>query len=139
MVDPEGRLLAAAYGAVPIDRAPRQTSRDGEDYALFMSGTLTEDLVQLYFDCSGTISTAMGGAAKATAARQPGAHLWGHIFSRFDSGELASAIHKTKGHATLRDADEGGSSHWERRANNEADKLAKRGARLRGLTDKHIA
>ena len=61
------------------------------------------------------------------------------MFSRFDSGELASAIHKTKGHATLRDADEGGSSHWERRANNEADKLATRGARLHGLTDQHIA
>ena len=132
-------MFAAAYGAVPIDRAPRQTSRDGEDYALFMAGTLTEDPARLYFDCSGTIATAVGGPAKATAAKQPAAHLWGHIFGRFDSGELAECLHKTKGHATRRDAEEGVSSHWERRANAEADRLAKQGARLHGLTDQAIS
>ena len=31
MVDAAGRLISAAYGAAPIDRSPRQTSRDAED------------------------------------------------------------------------------------------------------------
>jgi hypothetical protein len=46
-------------------------------------------------------------------------------------------VNKTKAHATRSDVERGSTTEWERRANNHADELAKRGASLRGLTAEH--
>ena len=129
-----GNLVSAAYGAVPIDRAPLQRSNDGEDYALFMAASLCDLGVDLWFDCAGTISTARAGPAVATAARHAGAHLWGHIFCCFEES-LPNRLHKTLGHATWSDVEEGKSTHWERLGNSLADKWAKRGAMLHGFDE----
>ena len=136
-VDQRGALVSAAFGAVPVDRAPLQRARDGEDYALFMAVTLCDFGVELWFDCAGTISTARAGPEVGTAARHPGAHLWGHIFARFE-GSLGGILHNTLGHATEKDIEAGRSTWWERNANKQADELAKRGARLHGVTDQAL-
>ena len=101
---------------------------------MFMAGTLTCDPVELYVDCSGTVETAGGGAAKATSAQRRGAHLWGHVFCRFDSLDLAEHAHWVKGHATLQDVEDGVTTAWARRGNQHADKFAKPGAAKHGQT-----
>ena len=40
MVSPTGECIAAAFGAVPEESCPDQSSRDGEDYAYFMARQL---------------------------------------------------------------------------------------------------
>ena len=66
-----GNLKAAAYGAVPSDVLPGQTSRDGEDYAAALAGHITLDPLTLYSDCEGTIATVNGPKHKALGARGP--------------------------------------------------------------------
>ena len=104
-----------------------------------MAGTLTMDPVELFFDCAGTISLAVNGAAAATAANQKMAHLWGHVFCRFDDGSLPRVLRKTLGHATATDVAEGRSTHWEQKGNKHADRFAKMGAKAHGWTDKLAA
>jgi len=62
--------------------------------------------------------------------------MWGHVFSRFDSTDLAGIVHKTKGHATAGDVSDGVTTAWERLANQHADRFAKKGARCHGMTEK---
>ena len=64
-VDDVGNLKAAAYGAVPSDVLPGQTSRDGEDFAAAMAGHITLDPLTLYIDREGTIATVNGPKHKA--------------------------------------------------------------------------
>ena len=101
---------------------------------MFMAGTLTEDPVQLYFDCAGTLAAARGPPAAATGPAHRLAHLWGHIFCRFDGACLKELVHKTLGHATAKDVDLGLTTWWEKRANGHADRFAKMGARAHGFT-----
>ena len=79
-VDSQCNLISAAFGAVPVDRAPLQRARDGEDYAFFMAASLCDLGVEMWFDCAGTIATARSGPTVGTAAKHAGAHLWGHKF-----------------------------------------------------------
>ena len=51
-VDDLGNFKSAAFGAVPSDVLPGQTSRDGEDYAAPM--VVTMDPLTLHIDCEGT-------------------------------------------------------------------------------------
>ena len=44
-VDTEGKLVAAAFGAVPWDAAPAQVARDAEDYAVFMLSQVAASLL----------------------------------------------------------------------------------------------
>ena len=60
----EAKLKAAAFGAEPIDVLPAQTSRDGEDYAAAMAGTISVDPLKLHTNCAGTIATINGPKCK---------------------------------------------------------------------------
>jgi hypothetical protein len=121
-----GSPTAAAFGPVPFDLAPAQTSKDGEDLAVFMATVLTYGACDAYIDCASTV----GGCADPlgpTKASSPRAHLWGRIHAAMDFEQFK--VHKTKGHATAADLDWGLSTLWEQRGNNGADKYAKLGAR----------
>ena len=76
-VDRFGAFRRAAYGAVPWDRAPGQTSREAEDYACFMSAQLVDWGSTLFVDYQGTVSTARGPPEAAVGPRAVNAHMWG--------------------------------------------------------------
>ena len=124
-VDNAGNLKAAAYGTVPSDVRPGQTSRDGEDYAVAMGGHTTKDPLPLHTDCEGTIATVSGPKCKVLGAGVPSTRL-----------EQASGFHdevraaKVKGHlATQRDVEVERTSHLSKRRNEYADIFAKKGVR----------
>ena len=119
-----GELQAGAFGAVPILAAPNQTSRDAEDYAVFMASQLCLGPLKVRPDCSGTVSTANGSRALACGPGQARAHLWAKTFA--DHPELEAI--KVKGHATSRDIELGRTTLWEKKGNTAADVLAKKGA-----------
>ena len=121
-----GDLLAGAFGAVPVHAAPNQTSRDAEDYAVFMASQLCLGPLKVRPDCAGTVSTANGSRSLASGPAQARAHLWAKTFA--DHPELEAV--KVKGHSTARDIDLGRTTHWEQKGNSAADDLAKQGARL---------
>ena len=54
-VDPEGKLVAAAFGAVPCEAAPAQVAKDGEDYAVYMLTQMAIQPFSIYVDCAGTV------------------------------------------------------------------------------------
>ena len=118
--------MAAAYGAVPADRAPLQTARDAEDYVVFMAGTITSDPVKLYIDCQGTVADALAGPQRCTRPGHRVAHLWGSVFARFDN-DMREVVQKILGHATEKDVADGRTTAWEKCGNAHADRLAKRG------------
>jgi hypothetical protein len=124
-VDRFGNPTAAAFGPVPFDLAPAQTSKDGEDFAVYMATVLTYGECDAYIDCASTV----GGCSDplgSTKASSPRAHLWGRIHAAMDFEQFK--VHKTKGHATAADLDRGTSTRWEQLGNNGADKYAKLGA-----------
>ena len=60
---------------VPLSWAPLQLARDGEDYAFhFLSGCATSPL-EVYSDCAGSITCAVG-VGKALAKGAARRHLW---------------------------------------------------------------
>ena len=123
-VDDVGNLKAAAYGAVPSDVLPGQSARDGEDYAAAMAGQFAMDPLTLYIDCEGTIATVNGPKHKALGARGPRAHVWNRLLCSHDEVKAV----KVKGHATLRDVEDGRTSHLFKKGNDLADTFAKKGA-----------
>ena len=129
-VDRFGDLIAAAFGPVPWDACPGQTSRDGEDYAVSMLPFVALEPFELFIDCKGTLDTISSPQSRSAGARGPRANLWSRVWSSFN--ELRA--HKTKAHATLLDVERGLSTEWERKANNFADGFAKQGAALHGLS-----
>ena len=97
-VDSVGNLKAAAFGAVPCDVLPGQTSRDGEDYAAAMAG---------HVDCEGTIASVNGPTCKDLCAGGPRAHVWNRLL--VSHGEVRAV--KVKGQTTERDVEAGSTSH----------------------------
>ena len=131
-VDNGGKLVAAAYGAVPWEAAPAQEARDGEDYAVFMLTEVAALPFTIYVDCAGTVGAA-GNPLVGTRPRHLRAHLWDRIWECFE--ELQ--VHKTKAHATETDVLQGITTHWEMRGNSLADEYAKAGVEMHGLTAQH--
>ena len=127
-VDQLGDVLAAVYGDVPVQEAPTQSSRDGEDYAIRMLCWYAEPPFAAYVDCSGTIKCMTMPGPCSSSAKQTNAHMWGHFHATYEQSDFT--VVKTKAHATMTDIEQGLSSHWERAANNAADSYAKKGAAL---------
>ena len=116
--------LKAAYGAVPSDVLPGQTSRDGEDCAAAMAGHITLDPLTLHIECEGTIATVNGPTHKALGAQGPRVLVWNRLLVSHDEVRAV----KVKGHATERDVEAGRNSHLCKRGNDLADPFAKKGA-----------
>ena len=132
-VDDLGNLKAAAFGPVPSDMLPGQTSRDGEDYAAAMAGQFSMDPITLHIDCEGTIATIQGPRCKALGATHPRAHVWSRLLASHDEVRAV----KVKGHATMRDVEAGRSSHLCQRGNDFADFCQERGRRTQAtLSDR---
>ena len=104
----QGDLVSAVFGDVPFEEAPRQSSRDGEDYAMRMVTCDAEFPMAFWSDCCGRIGAA-NAKCRATAAKGTNAHFWGHFHECFEGEDLE--VRKTKGHATAKDILEGTSSH----------------------------
>ena len=121
-----GFPVAAAYGAVPVDLCPFQVARDGEDFAISMLAVVARPPFCCHIDCQGTLDCLHGGAAVATAASNPRAHLWRSYFQTFQDGDITAR--KTKVHATAGDVEAGRTTWFEKRGNDAADRFAKRGA-----------
>ena len=137
MVDPTGALLAACYGLVPADVCPGQTIADAEDFALASLATCAIAPLRIYTDRADTVKTACGAEAAATKASCTRAHLWSRCFAAF-GGDADVQVFKTLAHASLGDVEAGRSTHWERRGNEHAYRLAKRGAQAHGLMQSHL-
>ena len=120
-VDDLGNLKAAARWAVPIDVLPAQTSRDDEDCAAAMAGTITMDPLTLHIDCAGTIATINWARCKALGAGGARAHVWSS-WSRLlcSHGEVRAL--KVKRPATQRDVEA-----WRFSGNDFANAFAKKG------------
>ena len=116
-----GDAKAAVFRDVPAERAPAQSSRDAENYAFEMLCLFVELPCRVFSDCSGAIAIALAPDARAKGARATNAHNWSHFHASFEPGDLE--ILKTKGHATQHDVDNGFSTFWERRGNDEATSL----------------
>ena len=116
--------------------APLQDSCDAEDFAAAMLPHVAMGPLELFLDCANTIRCLKSGPDRSAGADNRSAHLWGPFFAAFEVGDYE--VFKTKAHATLRDVEEGKTTHWERRANNEADKLAKLGARCHIVNEEDI-
>ncbi|CAK0911089.1 unnamed protein product [Prorocentrum cordatum] len=127
--DRHGRLVAAAWGWVPLSMAPRQEARDGEDYAYHMAAFLCEGHVDFQTDCAGTVACAQRGAAWACRPGSPRAHTWNAFYASFD-GSRSYTVTKVLAHATAADV-EADRTTWRQRAGNRlADDAAKEGAKL---------
>ncbi|CAK0895128.1 unnamed protein product [Prorocentrum cordatum] len=107
---PSGELFAAVCGAVPVDYAPKQQARDGEDYLYFMLAGLAEGDFQVWTDCEGTPG-CVWDRWPSVSSGNPRAHLWSRVWHVFEDGLTA---HKTLGHASFNDIVEGRSAHFER-------------------------
>ena len=60
-VDRFGNLISAVYGVVPVSAAPQQTSKDGEDYAVYMLTRVGIPPFQCYIDCQSTLDSLARG------------------------------------------------------------------------------
>ncbi len=130
-VDRFGSLVSAAYGPVPWDQCPGQTSRDAEDCAVSMLPYVAMEPFELHIDCKGTLDTIGSPHSASAGARGPRANLWSRVWSSFD--ELRAR--KTKAHSSLTDVDRGLTTVWERQGNSHADRLAKEGVVMHGVTE----
>ena len=99
----EGRLLAAAFAVVPWHAPPRQTPRDGEDYAVAVLPVVDMEPFEAYVDGAGTVGVSQGGISKAASASHRRAHLWGRVSAAFNDLRL----HKVKAHCTEADVQAG--------------------------------
>lgn len=77
-VDPFGKVIAAAWGAVPIDMCPSQDSAAAEDYAVLMASRLDTGHFELYIDNANTLRCCKDKAF-ATIMAHERAHLWEQI------------------------------------------------------------
>ena len=134
-VDAESQLQAAVYGAVPWDDCPSQTARDGEDYAVAMLPLVAVMPFEAYIDCAGTISAIRSPHKSGNDTRSTRVNLWSRVWAAFE--EIWAC--KTKAHASIADVHRGVTTFWERRGNDNADRLAKKGAHMHGLTDAAVA
>ncbi|CAK0841387.1 unnamed protein product [Prorocentrum cordatum] len=108
--DGHGRMVAAAWGWVPLSMAPRQEARDGEDYAYHTAAFLCEGHIDFQTDCSG-------------------AHMWNAFYASFDSSR-SYTVTKVLAHATAADV-ETDRTTWRQQAGNKlADEAATEGAKL---------
>ncbi|CAK0861684.1 unnamed protein product [Prorocentrum cordatum] len=126
MVDPSGRLIAAAYGAGPVDICPQQASHDAEDYAIFMLTSCAFGPVEVYADCASTLQ-CLHDPVFSVSAQCSNAHLWQRMWHIFHDPGMLSAF-KTKAHCTQTDVEACRTTAWERLANESADSFAKQGA-----------
>ena len=131
-VDTEGKLVAAAFGAVPWDAAPAQVAKDAEDYAVFMLTLVATQPFSIHVDCAGTVGAARNPLA-GTKPRHLRAHLWDEVWKHFN--ELH--VNKTKAHATEIDIEQGITTRWEMQGNTLADEYAKSGVEAHGITTQH--
>ena len=124
-VDTCGELVAAVWGPVPLDQAPKQSSPEAEDYALSRVVDFLSLPEMIMVDCLGTVQAANAHPLAVTGPRHPRAHMW----IRYHSvSEGYKGVRKTKGHATTMDVHNGVSTEWERKGNGHADFYAKEGA-----------
>ena len=135
MLDHNGCFVAGAYGLVPAAACPLQSSRDWEDYALFMAASVAMAPIVFFVDCKDTLACIHGGRPVATAAANPRAHLWQRYMTAFEDEDVRAV--KTLAHASRADVQAGRTTEWERFGNSMADELAKKGAQLHGLTEEH--
>ncbi|CAK0790404.1 unnamed protein product, partial [Prorocentrum cordatum] len=127
--DRHGRLVAAAWGWVPLSMAPRQEARDGEDYANHMAAFLCEGHVDFQTDCVGTVACAQRGATWACRPGSPRAHMWNAFYASFD-GSRSYTVTKVLAHASAADVEADRTTWWQRAGNKLADEAAKEGAKL---------
>ena len=123
-VDNAGNLKAGAYGAVPSDVLPGQTSRDGEDCAAAMAGHITSGSAHAPHRLRRMpLLQSMGQSAKPWAPGAPehtsGTGFW---FPTTRSGQSRSR--STPRSATWRLER---TSHLSKRGNDYADTFAKKG------------
>ena len=50
-----GRLVAPAFGFVPLNVCPFQSCRNGEDFAILMTTQCFMEPFKLHIDCEGTL------------------------------------------------------------------------------------
>ena len=133
--DDRGNVLSAAYGPVPGSMCPDQVARDGEDYALVMASILCEPPFTAYVDCHGSIDAFELPVSESTGSGNPRAHLWKLIWGKLRGEPVLLA--KTKAHATEQDVLLGKTTWWQKRGNDAADKFAKMGAQVHGVSALH--
>ena len=120
------QLLGAVCGTVPLSWAPLQLARDGEDYAFhFLSGCATSPL-EVYSDCAGSITCAVG-VGKALAKGAARGHLWHRWWQELGGLEEVYGT-KVKAHRAKAECSTE-EERWTREGNEEADHYAKMGAR----------
>ncbi len=129
MVDGDGNVLGSVYAPTPL---VRQTTLGGEAHALYMALQMGVPPLRIWADCQATLDGVLKGQAWATDERKPEAQLWHAIWAIIRDigvGTEGLTVHKTKAHATAADVQRGATTWWQKRANDQADELAKMGAR----------
>ena len=87
-------------------------------------------------DCLTTVRAINGEGVQQQRSNKARAHLWAAFSATFE-GVGVTAAH-TKAHAMAEDVANKKSTWWERKANAEADHLAKLGATIHGLQAQEV-
>jgi len=126
------RLIAEAWGAVPLSEAPEQLARDGEDYGVkVLTDTVAGGNYRLCIDCLATVRCA-GSPEEAASANSQRAHLWAGRAERVQDVTVV----KVKAHLDQKAVRDGLISQFELDGNARADMRAKEGASAaRAATD----
>ena len=126
MLDEGRRVVSVAWGAVPFDQCPLQTSRDAEDYAVLMASRLccledgdrcneegAADVKAIHIDCKGTLG-CFTDKVQATSLQ--------HARAPVDR-DLVGAPSKRPGHQ------DAGPCHLDRGAAGQSEGVAEAGER----------
>ena len=101
MCDRFGQVLAAAFGPVPLEQGPFQSSREAEDFAVSMLCQVAIPPLELYIDCKGTVSTLWSGPGAGAGPTNPRAHMWAPFWAAFEPNDFRA--HKTRAHCGMID------------------------------------
>lgn len=134
-VAPDGAVQHAAYGPVPADACPPQSSSDAEDYAADMVIKLCVGEYEVWCDNAGTMGK-LRSPRNAAGILHLLTHLWSAVAMEAPDG---IAVHKILGHATCTHVERGLSTVWERRAKGSADAFCQaRSGHARGYTASRV-
>ena len=133
VIGPAGGLCHAAYGPVPGDVCPRQSSRDAEDFAAMRATELILGEFRPRIDCAGTIGVINGARSAAVGGKEPRAHLWCRAFS----AQPGLQADKCRGHARASEAATSPAAARDKVGNDEADRYAKLGRQLHETLSAH--
>ncbi len=129
----DGQVRGRAYGNLP---SPLQTVPGAEVLGMLSALRHAMPPLTLWVDCQMLLDGIASGRAWCTSASRPFAGYWAQVWAIIgdDYGANGYTFNKVKAHrSAARAGEEGPLGTWTKEGNDEADVLAKKGARIHPL------